>query len=111
MFREYLAHRQLHGDTSTIPTPNFFYGLQPGQEISIEIERGKTLMSPYHEAVSKRGSGGTGTGQRSRQGTSAAEPVVLGNARIFWSFWRFSRNARRYGACEGCSAVPRENKK
>ena len=33
-----------------IPTPNFFYGLQPGEEIAIEIERGKTL----DRAVSRR---------------------------------------------------------
>jgi pyruvate carboxylase len=47
VFREYLAHRQQYGDTSTIPTPNFFYGMQPGQEIAIEIERGKTLIVRY----------------------------------------------------------------
>ena len=29
---------------STIPTPHFFYGMQPGEETSIEIERGKTLF-------------------------------------------------------------------
>ncbi len=27
-----------------LPTPVFFYGLPPGEEISIEIERGKTLV-------------------------------------------------------------------
>src|SRR5262249_20637556 len=35
------------GDTSKIPTPQFFYGLQPGEETSIEIERGKTLFVKY----------------------------------------------------------------
>jgi pyruvate carboxylase len=44
VYLEYEQHWQKHGDTSTVPTPNFFYGLQPGQEISIEIERGKTLI-------------------------------------------------------------------
>jgi pyruvate carboxylase len=47
VFREYLAHWQRYGDTSTIPTANFFYGLQPGQETSVEIERGKTLFVRY----------------------------------------------------------------
>jgi pyruvate carboxylase len=29
---------------SVLPTPTFFYGMEPGQEISVEIERGKTLV-------------------------------------------------------------------
>ncbi|MFM2293988.1 MAG: hypothetical protein RLZZ350_401, partial [Verrucomicrobiota bacterium] len=32
------------GDLSVLPTPAFFYGMKPGQEISIEIEPGKTLF-------------------------------------------------------------------
>ena len=47
VFLEYLDHRQKYGDTSTIPTASFFYGLQSGQEISVEIERGKTLIVRY----------------------------------------------------------------
>jgi pyruvate carboxylase len=47
VFRDYLAHWQRYGDTSTIPTANFFYGLQPGEETSVEIERGKTLFVRY----------------------------------------------------------------
>ena len=27
-----------------LPTPVFFYGLQPGEETAFEIERGKTLI-------------------------------------------------------------------
>ena len=27
-----------------LPTPAFFYGLQPGEEITVEIEEGKTLI-------------------------------------------------------------------
>src|SRR5260370_138440 len=44
VFLDYLDHWQQYGDTSTIPTANFFYGLQPGDEIAVEIERGKTLI-------------------------------------------------------------------
>ncbi len=47
VFLEYLEHWQKYGDTSTIPTGSFFYGLQSGQEISVEIERGKTLIVRY----------------------------------------------------------------
>ncbi len=32
------------GDVSVLPTPSFFYGLKPGEEISVEIEQGKTLF-------------------------------------------------------------------
>mgnify|MGYP002628587995 CR=1 FL=1 len=31
-------------DVSKLPTPSFFYGLKPGEEISIDIEPGKTLF-------------------------------------------------------------------
>ncbi|MGE3509949.1 MAG: pyruvate carboxylase, partial [Vicinamibacterales bacterium] len=47
VFMEFMDHRLHHGDTSAIPTGPFFYGLQPGQEIAIEIERGKTLIVRY----------------------------------------------------------------
>ena len=30
-----------------LPTPVFFYGMQPGQEISVDLERGKTLIVRY----------------------------------------------------------------
>ncbi len=32
------------GDVSVLPTPAFFFGLKPGQEISVSIEEGKTLF-------------------------------------------------------------------
>ncbi|MEN8724615.1 MAG: biotin/lipoyl-containing protein, partial [Lentimonas sp.] len=32
------------GHPRVLPTPTFFYGLQPGEEISVEIEEGKTLI-------------------------------------------------------------------
>jgi pyruvate carboxylase len=43
-FQKHVVH---FGDTSKIPTAQFFYGLQPGEETSIEIERGKTLFVKY----------------------------------------------------------------
>jgi pyruvate carboxylase len=47
VFMEFVDHQLRHGDTSSIPTAPFFYGLQAGQEIAIEIERGKTLILRY----------------------------------------------------------------
>ena len=38
------GHRQEFGDTSVLPTPVFFYGLETGDEINVEIEPGKTLI-------------------------------------------------------------------
>ncbi len=32
------------GAARILPTPAFFYGLKPGEEISVEIQRGKTLI-------------------------------------------------------------------
>jgi pyruvate carboxylase len=44
---EYARERALYGDPGILPTPVFFYGMEPGQEISIDIERGKTLIVRY----------------------------------------------------------------
>ncbi len=44
VYAEYAADRLAFGDVSILPTPVFFYGLEPGQEISIDLERGKTLI-------------------------------------------------------------------
>jgi pyruvate carboxylase len=47
VFIDLMEHQARYGDTSTIPTINFFYGLQSGQETAVEIERGKTLIVRY----------------------------------------------------------------
>lgn len=44
VYPEFDHHRQEYSDTSVIPTPIFFYGLEPGQETSVEIDPGKTLI-------------------------------------------------------------------
>jgi pyruvate carboxylase len=44
---EYAATRIQHGDVSILSTPVFFYGMEPGQEISVDLERGKTLILRY----------------------------------------------------------------
>lgn len=44
VFAAYEKHRHDYDDVSVLPTPAFFYGLQPRQEISATIEAGKTLI-------------------------------------------------------------------
>ncbi len=41
---DYYAHVAQYGDTSTVPTPAFFYGPQPQEEVAIDIAPGKTLL-------------------------------------------------------------------
>ncbi|MEQ1870632.1 MAG: pyruvate carboxylase [Vicinamibacterales bacterium] len=47
VFLDFQKHLDQYGDTSSVPTANFFYGMQPGSETSIEIERGKTLFVKF----------------------------------------------------------------
>ncbi|MEZ5287615.1 MAG: pyruvate carboxylase [Vicinamibacterales bacterium] len=47
VYETFDAHRTAYYDTSVIPTPNFFYGLKPGEETAVEIEKGKTLIIRY----------------------------------------------------------------
>ena len=44
VWMEYVADRIQYGDVGTLPTPVFFYGMQPGEEVTVDIERGKTLI-------------------------------------------------------------------
>ncbi|HWE01965.1 MAG TPA: pyruvate carboxylase [Tepidisphaeraceae bacterium] len=47
VYLDYDKHLRLYDNTSVIPTPAFFYGLQSGEEISVEIEPGKVLILRY----------------------------------------------------------------
>jgi pyruvate carboxylase len=47
VFTDYSADRRRFGDVAILPTSVFFYGMQPEQEISIDLERGKTLIVRY----------------------------------------------------------------
>jgi pyruvate carboxylase len=44
VFAGFEKHRHDYSDVSVLPTPAFFYGLQPREEINVEIEPGKTLI-------------------------------------------------------------------
>jgi pyruvate carboxylase len=43
VFLDYMGRHRTYGPVRTLPTWNFFYGMQPGEEISVEIDPGKTL--------------------------------------------------------------------
>lgn len=47
VFDEFVKHRNAHSDTSVVTTPVYFYGMETGEETSIEIEKGKTLILKY----------------------------------------------------------------
>jgi pyruvate carboxylase len=47
VFQEFAEHRKQFYDPSGLPTHVFFYGPEPGEEISIELEPGKTLIVKY----------------------------------------------------------------
>lgn len=44
VFEDFARHQQQFADTSILPTPAFLHGLEPGEEIAVDIERGKTLI-------------------------------------------------------------------
>ena len=43
VFLDYQGRRRKYGPVRALPTITFFYGMQPGQEITAEIDPGKTL--------------------------------------------------------------------
>ncbi len=47
VFSKYDKFKQTYSDVSVLPTPAFFYGLKSGEEITVEIEAGKTLIVKY----------------------------------------------------------------
>ncbi|MDX1962371.1 MAG: pyruvate carboxylase [Pirellulales bacterium] len=44
VYQDFCQHVLKYADTSTLPTPYFLYGQQTGEELTLEIERGKTLI-------------------------------------------------------------------
>ncbi|MEM6323533.1 MAG: pyruvate carboxylase [Pseudomonadota bacterium] len=43
VFTDYISRHADYGPVRTLPTKTFFYGMQPGEEISVEIDPGVTL--------------------------------------------------------------------
>ncbi|HET6357635.1 pyruvate carboxylase [Streptomyces sp.] len=49
--KEFDAHREAYGDTSVLPTQDFFYGLEPEREHTVTLDPGVTLLIEL-EAIS-----------------------------------------------------------
>jgi pyruvate carboxylase len=47
VYADFAKHQRVFSDTSALPTPVFFYGMLPGEEIAVDIELGKTLIIKY----------------------------------------------------------------
>src|SRR5215467_11975193 len=47
VFAKFDRFRQTYSDVSVLPTPAFFYGLNSGEEITVDIESGKTLIIKF----------------------------------------------------------------
>ncbi|HEY1189835.1 MAG TPA: pyruvate carboxylase, partial [Gemmata sp.] len=47
VFADYAEHQAKYSDLSVLPTPEFFFGMAKGEEVSIEIEPGKTLIIKF----------------------------------------------------------------
>ena len=43
VFTDYATRHETYGPVRTLPTRTFFYGMEPGEEITAEIDPGKTL--------------------------------------------------------------------
>ena len=44
VFLDFQQHHKAHGKVGALPTLNFLYGLQAGEEIQVSIEEGKDLF-------------------------------------------------------------------
>ncbi|MFD2207127.1 pyruvate carboxylase [Kiloniella antarctica] len=94
VFVDYAAHQKNFGTVSVLPTPAFFYGMNIGEELSVHIAQGKTLIIRFR-AISEPDDEGVCTvffelnGQprnvrvtdRSRASAKVAHPkAVVGNS-------------------------------
>ena len=43
VYLDYMGRHRIYGPVRTLPTDVFFYGMEPGDEVSVEIDPGKTL--------------------------------------------------------------------
>jgi pyruvate carboxylase len=47
VFEQFAEHRRMFADTSVLPTHVFLYGMEPQEEIAVDIEPGKTLITKF----------------------------------------------------------------
>jgi pyruvate carboxylase len=43
VYTDYMDRRRTYGPVRVLPTPTFFYGMEAGEEIAVDLEAGKTL--------------------------------------------------------------------
>ncbi len=60
VFADYARERAQFGNAAVLPTPTFFYGMEVGEELNLDLERGKTLIVRY-VALSEAHEDGTRT--------------------------------------------------
>jgi pyruvate carboxylase len=44
VFTDFAATQAMYGPTSVLPTPVYFYGMQPDDEVLVDLEKGKTMV-------------------------------------------------------------------
>jgi pyruvate carboxylase len=47
VFTKYAAARNSYSDVEVLPSPQFFYGMQSGDEVTVQLEEGKTLVIKF----------------------------------------------------------------
>jgi len=47
VFLKFAKARQSYGDVEVLPTPAFYYGMERGEEIAVELEPGKALVVKF----------------------------------------------------------------
>ncbi len=47
VYEEFAKHLQSFGEVSCLPSPNFFYVMDPGEEITVELENGRSLIVQF----------------------------------------------------------------
>src|SRR5690606_21605780 len=47
VYSDFEKTQERYGPTEALPTPVYFYGLEEGQELLVDIEKGKTLVVNY----------------------------------------------------------------
>jgi pyruvate carboxylase len=47
VYRDYHEHFEMYGEVRRLPTPAFFFGLEPNEEIIVSLSKGKNVLVKY----------------------------------------------------------------
>lgn len=97
--RDYFEHARRYGNTAVLPTPAFFYGLRPQEDLSIDIDPGKALVVSLQTVGADRDEGVF------KVPSSMGSPARC--ARKSAGLGRGSRLARRQTPRTLCTSPPR----